>query len=125
MQPAEINDLYAEQGSTFDQPFKVLGDNGLPVDLTTFNIRGQVRKKYSDTNPTLTFRFDTTPAGLLTGDFNSHLTAAQLADTAKGSYVYDVEIYYNTTDLVPEEIVYKVAKGSFIIGPEVTKPVVP
>ena len=120
MQPAEIIDLIAEQGSTFDQPFTVLGDNGLAVDLSTYGIRGEIRKKYTDADPALTFRIDET--NITAGQFNAHLTAAQMASIAKGNYVYDIEIFYDTADVVPEEIVYKVVKGAFSVSPEVTKP---
>lgn len=141
MQPAEIRDLTAEQGSTFDQPLLILGSNNLPVDFSDiptnptpgnpaipYSFRGQVRKKYSDTLPTLTFII-TTPN--IDGDpatdpqINIHLTAAALAAVPKGNYVYDVETYYlaDPEDIDSEEIVHKLVKGVFVIDPEATKPV--
>lgn len=116
MQPAGIYNLVAEQGSTFDQSVLIVDADNVAIDITTYSLRGYIRRRYSDT--TKTAEFTITKVSAVNGSINLHLTAATLAAIAAGEYVYDVEMY-KTVDA--EVIVYKVIKGGFTITEEATK----
>ena len=104
-----------EQGSTFQWEIYLLDTDGVtPLDLTGCTVRSQLRKSYSDTNPTLSFTCTINPVPT-TGRVIISATATQTAAVPKGKYVYDVEV----EDTVGK--VFKPYKGCMCVTPEATK----
>ncbi len=105
-------------------------DPPVPVDLTEYSIRGQIRKAYSDA--TSLAEFTCTKVDDLAGKLNilleAETTAALIAckipvdatnyanADKSGQYVYDVEIYKGTP-----EVVYRTIQGIIFVDAEVTK----
>jgi len=96
-----------------------------------YSVRGQIRKKYSDTEPTAVFICTITDAAggkiniLLGAEETAALTACknevdstnyESADR-NGQYVYDVEIYKGNP-----EAVYRAIQGIIYVDVEVTRP---
>ena len=105
-------------------------DPPIPIDPTEHSIRGQIRKAYSDVAPIA--EFTRTKVDNLSGKLNillevgitSTLNACKTSvdstnytSTDKsGQYVYDVEIYKGTP-----EVVYRAIQGIIFVDAEVTK----
>lgn len=113
---AEQLDIEIQQGDTFEWEITVQDAAGAPLDLTTYTIRGQGRKKYSDTDPA--FSFVCTKA--VDQVANKGLVVLTLSDTisaaiAAGKYLYDIEV------VSAGGAVKKIYKGTAIVPAEVTK----
>lgn len=103
--------ITADQGSNFNTTVDVTDTNGQSVDLTSYTIRGQIRKTYSSSTA---IDFATTKNS--TGQIGLSLTASQTGAMKSGRYVYDVEIVSSAG------VVTRVIEGQFEITPRVTKP---
>jgi len=105
-------------------------DPPIPIDLTEYSVRSQIRKTYDDAIPIATFNCTKVDdlAGklniLLEAETTAALTACKTsadstnyasADKA-GQYVYDVEIYKGTP-----EVVHRAIQGIIYVDAEVTK----
>ena len=112
----EIQNLELWQGDTWDIQVTVYDADNLPLDLTSWNIRSSIRKKYSDAVKTKDFTCSKVDA--VNGILKLHLAAVDTDDLAKGSYVYDVELYKTVET---EEYVYKPVGGRITVNPEATK----
>ena len=135
----DTHDNTVEQGKTYIETFtcQVLTNPALPwdsitnpyipLDLTTYNVRMQVRKTY-DTATTEIYAVNLTTTGAVirfTKVNNTGVITLTLIpeDTANlrftgdsATYVYDIELAHTTQD-----IVLLVSKGSFIINRESTR----
>ena len=111
---AQYTDITIDQGSTYSGKIPVIGANKLPVDLTGFSARGQIRRSYSS----LTFvNFSTSIDDPSSGEIYINLTPTQTGAMKPGRYVFDVEIYnINETDVI------RVCEGQAEITPRTTKP---
>ncbi len=122
-----------KQGSTWSCNITLLQyGTATPIDLTTYSVRGQIRRAFSDTTPIASFTCSKVDA--VNGVLNITLSAAATEDLTacktqvdstnyssadkNGIYYYDVEIYKGT---VPDEIVYRAVQGNLYVDPEVTK----
>ena len=139
-------DIEITQGSSFEWLMLINDVNGEPLDMVDYdnvvagNVRGQIRKKYTDAVATETFHISIlNKTGVLAAIAAStvHLTTAEIAalepDTsgscyllcllsatetaavAKGTYVYDIEI----EDTL--QYVFKPFYGTATVSPEATK----
>lgn len=108
--------LLCEQGATFSRQITWLDSNGVPVDLTSYTARMQVRETV-ESSSTL---FDlTSGAGDITlggaaGTITVTISAAATAAVAAGCYVYDLELVTGT-------LVYRILQGEFTVDAEVTR----
>ena len=105
-------------------------DPPTPIDLTEYSVRGQIRKTFTDTSPIAAFLCSKVDdlAGklniLLEAETTAALTACKTPVDAtnyanadkSGQYVYDVEIYKGTP-----EVVYRTIQGIIFVDAEVTK----
>jgi hypothetical protein len=97
------------QGTDFEATFEVLGDDGLPLDLTTYTGRAQMRKHHYSTvyHAFNVVTFD----GGVTISMNATTTSA----ITEGRYVYDVEL------VDPQLAVTRPIKGQVKVDPEVSR----
>jgi hypothetical protein len=115
--PGQLNlDCFA--GSTFNYELTYIA-GGVPVDVTDFDARMQVRSSYSSANPT----FDLTvgdgialggTAGTIALTISATETAA-LNVTSKTTLVYDLELED------ADGVVLRLVEGSFTVFPGVTR----
>lgn len=102
-------DLYTDQGCTFSSTITVNGSTNEPFDLTGYSARGQIRKNYKSTN------FVAFTCVVQGGSVVISLTADQTRTMKAGRYLYDVEIYNISNNVI------RIAQGIFEIDPSVIK----
>ncbi|MCM8766981.1 MAG: hypothetical protein NC901_02840 [Candidatus Omnitrophica bacterium] len=101
----------ADQGATWSLYIKLTDSNNNPIDLTNYQIRSHMKKKYSDKNPIAIFQcYIINP---LQGTFMLYLDKNITKNISKGNYVMDVEIESNGK-------VTRILEGSIQVTPEVT-----
>ena len=114
MKPGKYN-FVCPQGATFSKQLTWEIDN-VPVDLTTYTARMQVREKY--TSPSAIINLTTENGGItLGGDegtIDIDISATSTASLVAKEYVYDLE-------LVSSSVVTRLIEGKFIVTPEVTR----
>lgn len=115
MKPGKYN-FVCPQGATFSKQLTWQIDN-IPVDLTSYVARMQVREKYSSPSAVVTL---TTENGGLTlggdeGIIEIDIAASSTTNLVAKEYVYDLELISSS------DIVTRLIEGKFIVTPEVTK----
>jgi len=113
-----------EQGSTFNMPITLKDSSGVPIDLTGWIPRGQIRKRRRSTTIVASFSFILTD--LLNGAMTIIMSAATTAGISAGEtetderskYVWDFEIY---RPIPGGEEVKRILEGAVHISPEVTR----
>ena len=113
---AQYTDIIIDQGSTYSGKIPVIGSNKLPVDLTGYSARGQIRRSYQSLT---SISFSTSIDDPSSGVIFINLTPAQTGALKAGRYVFDVEIY-NTSG----SDVIRVCEGQAEVTPRATKPTV-
>jgi hypothetical protein len=112
---AFYTDIIIDQGSAYNVTIPVLALNNLPLDLTNYMGRGQIRRNY---NATLAVDFLVQVFGdPADGLIRVSLTPAQTSSMKAGRYVFDIEVYTaNDNDVI------RVIEGQVTITPRATKP---
>lgn len=106
--PLEIN-----QGETFETIFTVQQANKRPFDLTNYTVRSQVRQRFADVTPLVTFNCSVYDA--VNGKIRIALTAAETAALSFDKAYYDVEF------VSPAGTVTRFVQGTVKLSLEVTK----
>lgn len=106
-------ELTIDQGSNFDVSMSLIGDDGVPINLSGCVVRGQMRKAYTSANPTA--NFICTISDAVGGNVDIGLSASTTANIRFGRYVFDIEYVdtFNTTT--------RVVEGIATVTPEVTR----
>jgi hypothetical protein len=114
MTPGLVN-FVCPQGSTFRRTLTYTLDN-LPVDLSGYSSRLQVRQAYYSTEPILSLSSGSgiTISGSA-GIIDIYISDSDTSDLPPGSHVYDLEI------ISPSSDVDRIIEGTFIVTPEVTR----
>lgn len=119
-------DIIGKQGTTWQFELSLVqpGPNNtqIPMDLTGYQARGQIRKDYKSTTVVKSFSFNIPSP--TSGKLQVYLDAIHTAQIPAGRsyqdsesvYVYDIEIY--TTG---DSYVARVLQGKLYVDPEVTK----
>jgi hypothetical protein len=109
---AAIFSFDIDQGTTFFmtlQPKSAIGEN---INLTGYNVRGQIRKSYQSVNKT---NFTTEIVDAENGVFNISLTAEQTSLLKDGRHVYDIEIFDTAGQVI------RLMEGTLTVNAEVTR----
>jgi|TARA_Y100000310_G_scaffold321181_1_gene378488 hypothetical protein len=109
-------DLDITQGSTFNVRIAVKDCNSDIVDLTGFEVRGAVKRKFSDSNSNILINLDPVVYNATEGLIDILLTADKTALLPITEALYDIEKYPLTNANHTEQIL----KGKFLIHPEIT-----
>ena len=114
---AATHDILIEQGATFQLNLVWKDSLGTPINLTGYTARMQVRHKYADTDPLLSF---TTENGAITlGGALGTIAVTGLATLTDAltvkSGVYDLEL------VSPGSVVTRLIQGGVTITPQVTR----
>lgn len=108
---ALTKNLVIDQGSTFTAGLVLTDALNLPLNLTGYQFRSQMRKNYASSS---FVAFTIEPTNLAAGEITLKLTSAQTALLKSGRYVYDVEI-------VKDNEVTRVIEGIITVTPEVSR----
>jgi hypothetical protein len=107
-------DISITQGQNYDLVAGITNASGQPVNISGYNVRGQVRYSYGSTGILLNLAPDIISA--VSGIIQISLTPSETASLPTTVAVYDIE-KYSENDVV----VNKVLNGTFTISPEVTR----
>ena len=111
---AKRQDYTVDQGSIFSFVINVLDSNQLARDLTNYSARGQIRRHHSSSTA---IDFVATVTDAPNGEITVSLSAEDSAVlTGEARYVYDIEIYDNSSPVNVE----RVQEGQLYISPRVT-----
>ena len=108
--------IICEQGATFKRNILYKSDNNLPINLTGYTARMQVRNDYS--SPTFIIELTTENGRIALGGVNGTIDLTIPANLTTlfiaGVYIYDLELINNSD-------VYRLIQGTFTVNAEVTK----
>ena len=114
MTPGLVN-FVCPQGSTFRRTLTYTLDE-LPVDLTGYSSRLQVREAYYSEDPIVSL---VSGSGIVVGGsagtIDILISASVTSEFPTGTHVYDLEI------VSPSNIIDRLIEGTFNVTPEVTK----
>ena len=102
--------LFIDQGTDFATTIEVADEEGVPIDLSTYTGRAQMRKHY-----TSTVYHSFTVSGNASGVITVSMNAATTANIAGGRYVWDLEM------VATGNVVSRIVEGIVTINPEVTR----
>jgi len=115
MQNPAIYNVTMYQGASFDLSL-TWNVNSIPVNLTGYSSRMQVRTSYDASSTVLSL---TSGSGITLGGTAGTITVAASAATTAGvptgQYVYDLEMVSGGS------AVTRLIQGTFLVDPEVTK----
>jgi hypothetical protein len=115
MQNPAIYNVTMYQGASFDLSL-TWNVNSIPVNLTGYSSRMQVRTSYDASSTVLSL---TSGSGITLGGTAGTITvaasAATTAGVSTGQYVYDLEMVSGGS------AVTRLIQGTFLVDPEVTK----
>lgn len=109
---AQNEDVVIDQGTTFQLPFQVLRNDGCPVDLGDFTLRGDLRHNFADAAPSASFTVAVTNEA--EGEAAAQLGPNVTANLVAAKYRYDIE-------MVSGSVVTRILEGFATVEPEVTK----
>jgi len=114
MTPGLVN-FVCPQGSTFRRTLTYTLDE-VPVNLTGYSSRLQVREAYYSTDPVVSLVSGSgITMGGSAGTINILISASVTSQFPTGTHVYDLEI------ISPSNIVDRLIEGTFNVTPEVTR----
>lgn len=113
---AGTHDIVCDQGATFSRVFTWQDSTGLPVNLTGYTARMQVRATIDSASILLSLTTENSGIALggAAGTVTVTATATQTAAVAAGCYVYDIELVIGST-------VVRLVQGQFTVDGEVTR----
>lgn len=113
---AGTHDFICDQGATFRRIITWQDSTGLPVNLTGYTARMQVRATIDSGSTLLSLTTENggIDLGGTAGTVTLTATATQTAAVAAGCYVYDIELVINST-------VVRLVQGQFTVDAEVTR----
>lgn len=113
---AGIYNIVCDQGATFNRIFTWQDSSGIPINLTNYTARMQVRDTVSSVSTLLSLT--TENGGISLGGAAGTVTiiasATQTAAIAAGCYVYDIELVFDA-------VVTRLVQGQFTVDAEVTR----
>ena len=114
MTPGLVN-FVCPQGSTFRRTLTYTLDN-IPIDLTGYSSRLQVREAYYSTDPVVSLVSGSgITMGGSAGTIDILISASTTSGFPTGVHVYDLEI------ISPSNDVDRLIEGTFNVTPEVTR----
>lgn len=110
---SQLVNLVIDQGSDFVATLDIEDSIGNALDLSSYNVRGQVRKTYTSLSATDIACTKTDNQG----EVKLALTNTQTSLLKDGRYVYDIEIVHSILGTV-----IRVVEGQVTVTPRATRP---
>ena len=110
---ATISNLFIDAGSAFTNIISLSASNGLPLNLTGYTVKSQIRKSYTSTI-SHTFAASVYSTATL-GKVKLELTATQTEAITPGRWLYDVEITSSGG------VKTRVIEGIITVTPQITQ----
>ena len=108
-------DIEVEAGASFSETFQYVDDLDVPVPLSGWSARFQVRETVRATGLPV-FEQDPMPFDDVTSTVTLTLTAAETAAFSRASYAYGIGLVHPSG-----EPVIRLAQGKFRVSPEVVR----
>jgi hypothetical protein len=109
---AQYDELYIDQGSTFDYTIELDNPLGGDFNLTSYDVRASLRRSYKSSVATsFVISF---PEGKSAGRIKLNLTDESTETLKHGHYVFDVIVESSGGEI------YRVVEGIAFINPRVT-----
>jgi hypothetical protein len=112
-----VYNISINQGESYNLDATLISSSGTRVNLSGYDLRGQVRYSYGSTG--ILLNLAPTITNDISGAININLTAEETASLPTTVAVYDIESFPSGQD-VPN-VVSRVLNGLFSISPEVTR----
>lgn len=112
---ATYANLYVDQGTDFQTAILAEDENGDPIDLTSLEITGQVRRTYASETA---YDFTITKQNESAGEIIIELDAQTSGSMHRGRYVYDI---YAEGTTAGSGKAFKILYGILEIIPRVTR----
>jgi hypothetical protein len=109
-----VYNISINQGENYDLITAITNASGQAVNISGYNVRGQVRYSYGSTGIMLDLAPDIVSA--VSGIIQVSLTPSETASLPVTVAVYDIEKYSENN-----VVVNKILNGTFTISPEVTR----
>ena len=113
---AGYQNLYLEQGTTFNTTITLDDVYGTVYDLSGYTANSQIRKSYYSANTAGVF--NVTIPSVSSGQIIISMTASNTANIMPGRYVYDVKLVSSTS---PDSDTVRILEGIVEISPQVTR----
>lgn len=110
---ATISNIYIDRGSDYTSIVTVVSATGLPLDLSGYVAKSQIRKSY---NSSQSFTFTATIYSAPSGQIKLALSAAETELIPAGRWLYDVEITHTATGMKK-----RVVEGIVEVTPQITQ----
>ena len=122
--------LNIDKGSSFFSNLAYLDDNKVPIDITGYSLRAQLRRSYTSAN---SIAFVSNIDSSVTGNVTLFLDSYTTANLVAGRYLYDVEIYKSNTyeyynanananiTVTTDTLVTRIFEGMVVVNPGVTR----
>lgn len=110
---AGYQDIFLNQGETFNTSLNLDDPNGLPYNLTDFTVKSCAKKSYY--SDVITLNFDASISDANNGTITLSANSATTSNISPGKLVYDVLIKHANTGIVT-----RVLEGQVIVSPAVT-----
>lgn len=116
---AQYEDFDIGQGTDITLQLELVDRSAAKKDLTGYGANAQIRKTHNSSDSDAVSFSSQIASPSTDGVVNLTLTNEQTSALKAGRYVYDVEIYYQDSDL--NTIVERVLEGRINITPSVTR----
>jgi len=123
-------DILAKQGESWDILIQITDEDGNPIDLTGYSVKGMMKANYDDSVATAVFNCSIKDPSngvieaKLSPSETSNITPypksadnvriSSVSEGTQGVYVYDIKVYN-------DEIAFRVLEGKIVVDPEVSK----
>jgi hypothetical protein len=116
--PAGLYNITADQGATFSRTITWTDSARIPINVTNYTARMQVRTTVE--SPTVVLELTTANGrislGGVLGTVTLNVPASVMQNVLADKYVYDLELIAPTT-----QVVNRLVQGNFVVRPEVTR----
>lgn len=123
-------DILAKQGESWEILIQVTDENGTPMDLAGYSVKGMMKSSYQDATPVAEFvcSIENPQEGIIKAKLSpadtsvipaypksaDNVRISSLSEGKQGVYVYDIKVYN-------DETAFRVLEGKIVVDPEVSK----
>lgn len=118
-----FNEFIIEKGATFAEVLEYTDGLGVGIDLTSYTLRGKIKRRVSDASALVSFSFTLANQGTYPGRFTISLTATQTSSLPWGQNVYgqqeDILLPYDIEAVLGSQV-DRILQGTINLNSEVT-----